>query len=265
MSTEDQSPTQDGSGSDLFSLNGRVVLVTGSGQGVGAEIASTLARAGAAVAVNDIDGDRVERVVGEIVETGGRAVAAIADVTDAAAVGDMVASIEAGLGPVDVLVNNAGIPPDGVRAGLFLDSDPSTWARFVDLNFYGVLHLTHRVAPGMVERGWGRVITIVSDAARTGEPKIAVYSAAKAAAAAFSRSLAKEVGRNGVTCNCISLGSIASPHRDADDIERASRVYPMKRLGQPTDVAPLVLYLASDAAGWVTAQTYAVDGGYAPS
>jgi 3-oxoacyl-[acyl-carrier protein] reductase len=116
----------------------------------------------------------------------------------------------------------------------------------------------------MVERRWGRVITIVSDAARTGERNMALYAAAKAAAAAFSRSVALEVARDGVTCNCVGLGSIAGPRRTEDELARAARRYPVGRLGRPDDVGPAVLYLASEEAAWVTAQTLTVDGGYAP-
>jgi len=254
-----------GTSTAMFSLAGRTALITGGGQGVGAETARVLAAAGAAVAVNDLDGDRAGRVVDELRAGGARAATAVGDVTDPSAVEELFATAESALGPVDVLVNNAGIPPGGVGARPFVDSTPAQWRGLIDLNLHAVLHCTHRALPSMIERGWGRIITIVSDAGRIGEPNIAVYAAAKAAAAAFSRSLAKEVGRFGITCNCISLGSIAGANRSEETLRRAARHYPTGRLGRADDVAPAVLYLASPEAEWVTAQTLPVDGGYAPS
>jgi 3-oxoacyl-[acyl-carrier protein] reductase len=169
------------------------------------------------------------------------------------------------LGGIDILVNNAGIPPVGLGAGPFLLSSSKDWSLPIALNLVAVLRCIHGVLPGMVERGHGRIVTMVSDAARVGQAGIAVYGAAKAAAASFSRSLAQEVGPDGVTSNCISLGSLVTERRTPESVEREARRYPVRRLGQPADVVPVVLLLASDESAWITGQTYGVDGGYAPS
>lgn len=245
----------------MASEQARTALVTGAGQGVGAEIAAALDRAGHRVLVNDLDGDRAARTA----EGLSRGVAAVADVTDAAAMRGLVDEH----GPVDVLVNNAGNagPAGAGLMGPFADSKPDDWEPWIRVNFYGVLYSTHAVLPGMVERGFGRIVTIISDAARVGEPQQSVYAGAKAAAAGFIRSVAKEVAAQGVTANCVSLGAIQfhRDDRDPPDPERLARMarrYPAGRLGTPEDVAGLVAFLASDAAGWITAQTYPVNGGY---
>jgi 3-oxoacyl-[acyl-carrier protein] reductase len=170
------------------------------------------------------------------------------------------------LGPVDILVNNAGLPaPDQLRLERFHDSTPASWEPWIRLNFYGVLHACHAVIGGMRERAFGRVITIVSNAGRVGDRSLAVYGAAKAAAMGFSRCLALENANRGITCNCVSLGTVLAGEIDAAHRERLLAGYPVGRLGRPGDVAPVVVFLASDAASWVTAQTWVVDGGNAPS
>jgi 2-hydroxycyclohexanecarboxyl-CoA dehydrogenase len=251
----------------MFDLKGRVALITGAGQGVGAAVAQGLAELGAAVAVNDLDQGRARTTVDAVAGRGGAACAAVADVTDAGSVARMVADVESQLGPVDITVNNAGLPATGVNLKPFLEMTTDDWEPWIKLNLYGVLYVTHATLGGMVERGWGRVITVVSDAGRVGEPYQTVYSAAKAGAAGFSRSLAKEVGRAGVTCNCVSLSSIVHPGLPSDEERRAkaAKLYPMRRLGEPADVVGAVAWLASDEAAWVTAQTVGVNGGYAPS
>lgn len=251
----------------MFDYTDRVVLITGAGQNVGEQLAVTLAGRGAAIVVNDLANDRAMRVADQIVEQGGRAIAAPADVTDPAAVADMVVEAEARLGPVDVLVNNAGIPAGGMGLVPFLETRLDDWTPFVDLNLYGVLHCTHAVLGGMVERGYGRIVSIVSDAGRLGERGQAVYAASKAGAAAFIRSIAKEVGHHGVTCNNVSLGSIAREGgaRDPELLAKQLRGYPVGRLGRPADVAAIVTWLASAEAGWVTGQTIPLNGGYGTS
>jgi len=239
-----------------FDLSGRVALVTGAGQGVGAGIAEALSAAGAAVAVNDIDGRRAETVTTCLPnETTGVA----ADVTDPEAVRAMCAEVERSLGPVDILVNNAGLPADGIRLKQFRDTAPADWEALLRLNLYAVLYCCHAVVGGMCDRGWGRVITISSEAAREGTAAgLSLYGAGKAAAVGFSRNLAQEVAPFGVTVNCLSLGTIFRPGVDE---ERLARRYPVGRLGRPADVAAAVLYLASGEAAWVTGQTIPVNGG----
>ncbi|MEX2267095.1 MAG: SDR family NAD(P)-dependent oxidoreductase [Acidimicrobiia bacterium] len=241
-------------------LEGRVALVTGAGQGVGAGIARALAAEGAAVAVNDVHAERADRVVAEINAASGRAAPAVADVTDLDAVRAMVADTERSLGPIDVLVNNAGVP-EGFALRRFREMPVEDWDKFIRLNLYGVLHCIHSVVDGMVDRGWGRIVTISSEAGRIGVGfGISIYGAAKAGAVGFSHHLATELIGTGVTVNCLSLGLMAA---DADDARRPPP--PTARLGRPDDVAAAVCYLASDAAEWVTGQTLPVNGGHTTS
>jgi 2-hydroxycyclohexanecarboxyl-CoA dehydrogenase len=227
-------------------LDGRVALVTGAGQGVGAGIARVLAEQGAQVVVNDLFADRAQAVAAEI---GGRA--SPFDVTDLGA----VQSALAGLGPVDVLVNNAGIPTDGFPQVDFKDSDPALWRRFVDLNLYGVMNCTHTALPGMCERGWGRVITIASEAGRVGLPiRVSLYGAAKAGAIGLMKHVAHEVGPSGVTCNALALGGMEGLPGDG------SR-NPVPRHGTGRDVGATVAFLASEGGEWITGQVIAVNGG----
>ena len=248
-------------------IAGRTALVTGSGAGVGRAIAVQMARAGAEVWVNDLQLERAEKVVAEIGEEGGTAHPVVADVTDRTVVPAMVRET----GPVDILVNNAGIPPEGITVKSFVETGPDEWDPLIRLNLAAVLGVTRAYLPAMIERGWGRILTIVSDAGRRGERKQVVYGAAKAAAMGFSRGLAAEVGRQGVNVNCISLGTMRHGAL-ADAIEtnpelepRLAKAYPVGRLGDVGDPAPLAVLLCSDAAEWITGQVYPVDGGYFPA
>jgi 3-oxoacyl-[acyl-carrier protein] reductase len=244
-------------------LSGRTALVTGAGQNVGAETARVLAGRGARVIVNDLFGDRAGSVAAGIRAAGGMAEPAVCDVTDLAAVRDMAAAV----GGVDILVNNAGIPVTGFSMLPFAEEDPSRWKAFIDLNVYGPLNCTHAVLPGMIARGWGRVITISSESARVGDRRLAVYAASKGAGPALMRCLAKEVGRNGITCNTLSLATQGNAGTDeASDMRlRQLRAYSVPRLGAASDVAAAIAWLTSDSGSWVTGQTIPVNGGYASS
>ncbi|MFN8035755.1 MAG: SDR family oxidoreductase [Acidimicrobiia bacterium] len=245
-------------------IAGRSALVTGSGGGVGRGIAIQLARAGAEVWVNDLYADRAGAVVTEIEAEGGVAHAVVADVTNGENVPDMVRTT----GGVDILVNNAGIPPEGFSIKSFVESGPDEWDPVIRLNLAAVLGVTRAYLPRMLERRWGRILTIVSDAGRKGERKQVVYGAAKAAAMGFSRGLAAEVAREGVTVNCIALGTmktgqLAAAIEQHPELEaRLAKAYPVGRIGDPADPAPLAVLLCSDAAEWITGQVYPVDGGY---
>jgi NAD(P)-dependent dehydrogenase (short-subunit alcohol dehydrogenase family) len=248
-------------------LSGRRVLVTGGGQGVGRGIALECAAAGAEVVVNDVRLERAEGAVEEIRALGGSAIASCFDVTDYLAVTDAVDNA----GGVDILVNNAGNAGTEGFAGRrnFVESDPADWERYLQVNLSGVMYCARAALPGMIAKGWGRVITIVSDAGRTGDPGMAAYSAAKAGAAGLTRALAIETGRYGVTVNNIALGTMRTPATEAmwaepDDprAKVALRRYVVRRPGLPEDVAPLVVFLASPRASWITGQTYPLNGGF---
>jgi NAD(P)-dependent dehydrogenase (short-subunit alcohol dehydrogenase family) len=265
-------------------LDGRRALVTGGGQGIGRATARALADAGASVVVNDVVADRAEAVRAEIRDRGGEADAAAFDVTDRHAVSAAIRALDG----VDILVNNAGnAGTEGfIPLVPFADTDPDTWDRFLRVNLYGVMHCTHAALPAMIAKGEGRIVTVVSDAGRFGDAYLAPYAAAKAGAAGFCRSVAREVGRHGITVNCVSLGSIRTATTngastggdrtagnepggpgDADGPSdeaarrRLSR-YIIRRHGEPADVAAMVTYLASPLASWITGQTYPVNGGY---
>lgn len=247
-------------------LSGRRALVTGAGQGVGRGIALALGRAGAEVVVNDRVAERAVAVAAEVVAAGGAAVPSTFDVTDHGAVR---AAVDAA-GDVDVLVNNAGNAGGAGMVSLarFVDTQPADWQPYLAVNLHGVLHCAHAVLPAMVRRGWGRIVTVVSDAGRVGDGGLAAYAAAKAGAAGFTRALAAEVGRHGVTVNAVSLGTMRTPLTEAlwsdGDAERQQAIlrrYAIRRPGEPDDVAGLVLLLASASGSWITGQTYPVNGG----
>lgn len=241
-------------------LNGKVAVVTGAAGGIGAAIAAALAEAGASVALWDLDGGRAKDVAAGI---GAGAAGVEVDITNRVSVEAGLAATESGLGPVDVLVNNAGI--DKIEP--FLQSEESTWERIVAVNYLGTVRCCHVVVPGMVERARGRVVNIASDAGRVGSSGEVVYAGTKGAVIAFSKGLAREVASKGITVNVVCPGPTDTPLLD-QVAEASQKLYdglakavPMRRIGQPSDVAPAVVFLASDGAGYVTGQTLSVSGG----
>jgi 3-oxoacyl-[acyl-carrier protein] reductase len=241
----------------LFDLTGRTALVTGAGQNVGSGIARTLAGQGATVAVNDLRADRAQAVADEITATGGKAVAAPFDVTDPT---DVAAGIAA-LGAVDILVNNAGNGgADQMVPQKFRDMDPKAWDGPIRVNLFGVMNCCHAVVDGMCERGWGRIVTISSGAGTRGvNIGVAPYSAGKGGGIAFTRSLALEVARAGVTANTLAIGLMGMP--DPKITEHLARAIPVGRTGTPEDIAAACVWLASNEAAWVTGQTIEINGG----
>lgn len=261
-------------GQDPLDLGGQNAFVTGAGQGAGRAIALALAHHNAGgIAINDFVEDRAEAVAEEIRALGVPAVAVQADVGDLDSVRAAAQKAEQALGPITLLVNNAGNagPNTTMRLSpLFWETDPKEWDRYFHTNLNGVMNCCHALLPGMVQEQRGRVVTVVSDSGRVGEARMAVYAAAKAGAAGFMRSLAKEAGRHGITCNSISLSSLEPPLPEpqkseflsSDQAKKHVSRYVIRRFGQPDDVASMALFLCSDAAAWITGQTYPVNGGY---
>jgi 2-hydroxycyclohexanecarboxyl-CoA dehydrogenase len=242
-----------------------VALVTGAGRGIGRAIALRLGRDRLAVGILDLDGAAAEAVAAEVRTAGGRASGAAADVADREAVARAVAALEGALGPIDVLVNNAGWE----QLHFFVDSDPALWDRLIAVNLKGVLNTTHTVLQGMAARGSGRIVSIASDAGRVGSSGESVYSACKAGVIGFSKALAREVARHAITVNVVCPGptetqlltDVMRGEGGAKILEGMRRGIPLRRLGRPEDVAGAVAYLASDEAAYVTGQVLSVSGG----
>jgi len=244
----------------------RVALVTGAARGIGRAIALALADAGCAVAIGDLREEESHATAEEIEGAGGRAAAVALDVTNLDSVAAARDRIEDALGPVDVLVNNAGW--DELHP--FLETDEAFWDRVIDVNYKGCLRVTHTLVPGMVQRGWGRVVSIGSDAGRVGSSGEAVYAGAKGGVIAFTKTLAREVARAGVTANTVCPGPTDTPmlramaDASADGAKllgALERAVPMRRLGQPEEIGAAVTFLASERAGFITGQTLSVSGG----
>jgi 2-hydroxycyclohexanecarboxyl-CoA dehydrogenase len=245
-------------------VSGRVALVTGSGGGIGAAVAAALAADGNAVAVADLRHDAAEEVAGRLTAEGSRALGVEIDVTDGDAVADAIARTEHELGPVEVLVNNAGW--DELKP--FIETDEDFWDRVIAINFKGCLQTTRSALPGMVERGFGRIVNIASDAGRVGSSMESVYAGAKGGVIAFTKTIAREAARSGVTANVVCPGPTRTPLLERMTAEGGEklvdalvRAVPMRRLGEPEDVAAAVAFFASDDAAFITGQTLSVSGG----
>lgn len=247
-------------------MSSRIALVTGGARGIGAATCRALCEQGAAVAVADLLGEQAQQTARELTADGHRAAGVTLDVTDDESVAAGVAAARSALGEVDVLVSNAGW--DELRP--FVETDAAFWERIVDVNYMGALRVTREVLPGMVGRGWGRLVFTASDAGRVGSSLESVYAGAKGGLIAFAKSIARETARDGVTANVVCPGptetalldEITADHEDAAKVIAAmTRAVPMKRLGQPEDVAAAIAFFASEQAGFITGQTLSVSGG----
>jgi 2-hydroxycyclohexanecarboxyl-CoA dehydrogenase len=248
----------------LRAMAERVAFVTGGARGIGRAIALALAPQRYAVAVADLLADEAETVAAEITDGGGRAVAVGLDVTDGGSVERGVALATERLGPVAVLVNNAGW--DELHP--FLDTDEAFWDRVIEINYKGCLRTTRALLPGMLDRRWGRIVNIASDAARVGSSHESVYAGAKGAVVAFTKTIARESARRGVTANAVCPGPTEtamlekmSADQGGSLVDALRRAVPMRRLGRPEEVAAAVAFLASEEAGFITGQTLSVSGG----
>ncbi|MNT06674.1 3-oxoacyl-[acyl-carrier-protein] reductase FabG [compost metagenome] len=224
------------------------------------------ARAGAAVGVLDLNPEAGERVAAQIRDAGGRALSVRCDITDRASVDAAVAAVEQELGAIDVLVNNAGW--DVFRP--FVKTEPAQWERLIAINLTGALHMHHAVLPGMVERKRGRIINIASDAARVGSSGEAVYAACKGGLVSFSKTIAREHARHGITVNVVCPGptetALFEDYKQGAGnpeklVEAFTRSIPLGRIGQPDDLPGAVLFFAGDDAAFITGQVLSVSGG----
>jgi 2-hydroxycyclohexanecarboxyl-CoA dehydrogenase len=245
---------------------GKTVVVTGGGGGIGGATCRRFAKEGATVAVFDLNIEAAEKVATTIRAEGGRAEAFRCDITDRASVDAAVAATEARLGPIDVLVNNAGW--DVFKP--FTKTEPAQWDKLIAINLVGALNMHHAVLPKMAARNKGRIVNIASDAARVGSSGEAVYAACKGGLVAFSKTIAREHARHGITVNVVCpgptdtalLAGVAEGAPNPEKLMEAfARAIPLGRLGQPDDLAGAIVFFASDDASFITGQVVSVSGG----
>jgi 2-hydroxycyclohexanecarboxyl-CoA dehydrogenase len=260
-----------------LNLAGKSIIVTGGGSNIGRAISLAFAREGSRVAIADVDEGQARKVADEAERLGAKTAVAIrTDVTKWDSVQATVREVEARFGGVDVLVNNVGWTLDR----LFIEKTREEWEKEIQLNLWGMINCTRAVLDGMIARKSGAIVSMGSDAGRMGEFREGVYAACKAGVIALSKSVAREVGRYGIRLNVVCPG-MTMPESDeeisglsmwAADVNRQwqtpemkariAKVYPLRRIARPDDITGAVLFLASDAAGFITGQTLSVSGGY---
>lgn len=257
-------------------LSGKTVVVTGGGSNIGRSIAIGFGLEGARVAIAEIDAAQGEKVAAEISDAGGHACVVETDVSDWDSVSAMVQRVERDTGPIEALVNNVG----WTREMSFLDAEARPqWEREVQINLWGMINCTRAVLDGMVERQRGSIVSMGSDAGRMGEFRQSVYAACKGGVIALTKSLAREVGRFGIRANVVCPGTTmpdteeeAGPSsmwrgdfgrwNTPEMRERIAKLYPLRRIGKPGDIADTVIFLSSERASFITGQTLSVSGGY---
>ena len=244
-------------------LAGKVALVTGGNAGIGEAIAKTFVREGAAVAITGRRKEELDRVVCEIGPLSGRVIAIAGSVTDDGHARSAVAEVVQRFGALDILINNAGVGEFGRRLH---ELDDETWARVLDVNLTGVFRITRAALPEMLKRGRGAIVNISSIASLVGIPCLPGYAASKGALDALTRAIAVDYAKDGIRCNVVNPGLIATPMAaplmaSPEHLDPILSHYPIRRPGKPEEVADMVLYLASDEAAWVTGGTFTIDGG----
>ncbi|MCF8610537.1 glucose 1-dehydrogenase [Gordonia sp. HY285] len=246
----------------MSKLADKIAFVTGAGQGIGAAIAAKLAAEGATVVVTDVNAETAEATAASL---GGDSIGLPVDVTSRESVNAAVDTAVDRFGRIDILVNNAGWD----KAEPFIESEPATWERIIDINLFGVLNTSRRVLPMMAAQGSGHVVNLGSDAGRVGSSGEAVYSAAKGGVIAFTKSTAREMARAQVNVNCVCPGPTDTAlfaSMGGEKLRAAlQKAIPLRRLGQPEDLANTVAFLASDEASFITGQTVSVSGGLSMS
>lgn len=265
-----------------LNLRGKVAIVTGAGRGIGRAIALTLASEGAYVAVNDIDDLVAKEVSGEIVSRGSPSLALKADVMKVDQIETMVNQVLYEVGKVDILINNAGIVYDDrgpASRALFEKASPEEWQRDFNLILYGTMNCIKAVIGHMIKQRRGRIVNVASDQglANTGVKGLSIYSAAKGGVIALTRNIAAEVASYGITVNTVCPGLVRTTRALLAEKQKESRpkeydyyknieksvidTIPLGRMGEPDDIAKLVVFLSSDAASWITGQSYIINGG----
>ncbi|MFC1993169.1 SDR family NAD(P)-dependent oxidoreductase [Chloroflexota bacterium] len=243
-------------------LENKVAVITGAGSGIGEVIAYTFVREGAKVAILGRTMEKLQKVADKINSEGGSCLPISTDVRELSQVQNAFKQTIDKYGKIDIWVNDAAF----YTHKKFLEIDPKEWDLDIKTCYYGVLNSSHTVLPHMVEREYGKIVNILTDAALIGEYAESVYAGAKAAIAAFSKSVAKEVGRHHITINMVSPGFTKTPQnlhvREKYGEEKLIKAYPLRRLGEPQDLANAVLFFASDETSFVTGQTLSVSGGY---
>jgi NAD(P)-dependent dehydrogenase (short-subunit alcohol dehydrogenase family) len=252
-------------------LVGTNVLVTGAGQGLGRALGLGFAREGANVAFHyNSSAEGAEKAAAEASELGVKAIAVGADLRDTDAVAALVEKTETELGPIGVLVNNSAV----TKKQRFLESTPQDWAPQIDVTVTGTLQITHAVATRMAKRKAGAIVNLMGDSGRVGESGLLVTATARSTTVGLTRSLAKELARFGIRANAVSLALVRTDKFDAhagfgDDavsdetMQKIINQYPLRRIGRPDDIVPMVLLLASPLSSWTTGQVVSVNGGYA--
>ncbi len=244
-----------------MTLTGKIAIVTGAASGIGLAIAQRFARDGAAVAVWDLDAAGAQRVADELNAAGGKAIACAVDVSSRAQIEAAANRVRAELGPINILVNNAGIS----NYTPFLEMTDEQWDRMITINLKSVFMVTQIVLPDMVAAQWGRVINISSSSAQSGSPRMTHYVASKGGVIGFTKSLAMEFAAQGITVNNVPPGFVDTPllRKTLSDerVEAQIQLSPMKKAGRPEDIAGACAFLASDDAGYITGHTLSVNGG----
>ncbi|HWM67870.1 MAG TPA: SDR family oxidoreductase [Steroidobacteraceae bacterium] len=253
----------------------RVVLITGGARGIGYHAAQLLGAEGATLALVDINEDAVRAAAEQLSAVSGATVRAFAaDIADPVSVGTMANEVKSTLGPVEILINSAAVVDDK----LFLESDFADWDRMIKICLFGPMNLIKAFAPDMVSRQFGRIICLASDSARLGQARLSYYAAAKAGVVALCKSVAQELGPSGITVNVVSPGATNTELRQAREAslltqmgeekyarrqQSVLKMYPLKRIGEPHDIASMIAFVASDHASWLTGQIISVNGGFA--